>query len=184
MFVVIFLTPNFLFGCIQLNLRNEIMKKLLASVVLLGVSSSVFAVAPGGPNCGWGNMLLEGKSGMVNHFLAGTTNGTSGNATFGMTFGTNGCSVDGDLTYGGEKMVWFNNVLDQFTTDVAQGSGETINAVAVMMGVESQDRNQFNKLMHENFATLFPNQEVTSQNVMDSMLTVMANDEAMSKYVA
>ncbi len=129
-------------------------------------------------------MLLEGKNGLVMHILAGTTNGTSGNATFGMTFGTNGCSVNGNLSYGGEQMVWFDNILDQFTTDVAQGSGETITAVAVMMGVESQDRNRFNRLMHENFTTLFPNENVTSQKVLDSMVTVMANDKVMSKYVA
>ncbi len=160
------------------------MKKILACSVLLAATSSSFAAAPGGPNCGWGNMLLEGQTGLVTHILAGTTNGTSGNATFGMTFGTNGCSVDDPLTYGGEKMVWFDNILDQFSTDVAQGNGEALNAVAVMMGVEQQDRTQFDALMHENFAQLFPNETVTSQEVLNSMVAVMSNDTVMSKYVS
>ncbi len=160
------------------------MKKLLISSLLLSASTSAFAVAPGGPDCGWGNMLLEGQNGLAMHMFAGTTNGTSGNATFGMTFGTNGCSVDGALTYGGNKLVWFDNILDQFTTDVAQGSGEALNAVAVMMGIEKQDRAHFDHQMHENFAKLFPNEQVSSQQVMDSMLGVMADDKVLSKYLA
>jgi hypothetical protein len=39
-------------------------------------------------------MLFEGQRGTPAHFLASTTNGTSGNATFGMTSGTNGCSTN------------------------------------------------------------------------------------------
>jgi hypothetical protein len=96
-------------------------KKLMAGAVLLVASSAAMAEAPGGPNCGWGNMLFKGQSGMAAHFLASTTNGTSGNATFGMTSGTNGCSVNGTLTYGGKAMV--NAMLDEFSADVAVGEG-------------------------------------------------------------
>lgn len=159
------------------------MKKLLLSTALLGFSTFAIADAPGGPGCGWGNLLLEGQSGMVAHFGATTTNGTSGNATFGMTLGTNGCSVDGALTYGGNSLVWFDNVLDEYSTDVAQGQGETLNAVAVMIGVEQQDREKFGQLMHENFANLFPNTAVSSQEVMDSMVALMSKDPTLNKYV-
>ena len=65
------------------------MKKLFLCTVLLGSSTTALAVAPGGPNCGWGNLLLEGQSGLGPHLIAATTNGTSGNASFGLTFGTN-----------------------------------------------------------------------------------------------
>jgi len=40
------------------------MKKTLIAAALLGASTSAMAVAPGGPGCGWGNLLFEGKSGM------------------------------------------------------------------------------------------------------------------------
>ncbi|MEE9334439.1 MAG: DUF3015 domain-containing protein [Granulosicoccaceae bacterium] len=159
------------------------MKKVLASAILLACSSTTFADAPGGPTCGWGNMLLEGKTGLVNHMFALTTNGTSGNATFGMTFGTNGCSVEGPLTYGGDSLVWFDGILDEYSTDVALGHGEALEAVAVMIGVEPTDRTRFNDIMHENFALLFPTTETTSQEVLDSMVAVMAEDEKLKKYV-
>ena len=113
------------------------MKRLFSGLVLLAASSSAWAVAPGGPNCGWGNMLFSGDSGLVKHWLASSINATSGNATFGMTFGTNGCSVDGKLTYGGTAMV--SQIMDELSVDVAKGNGEALNAVAVSMGVEVVD---------------------------------------------
>jgi len=159
------------------------MKKTIAGVLLIGFSSTAFAVAPGGPGCGWGNALLEGKSGLAMHMLAGTTNGSYGNATFGMTSGTNGCSVDGALTYGGNSLVWFDGVLDEYSTDVALGHGEALGAVAVMIGVQPADRPLFNDVMHQNFDVLFPDTETTAQEVLDNMLVVMANDETLKKYV-
>ena len=157
------------------------MKKLMTGAVLLAVSSVVFAEAPGGPNCGWGNMLMKGKSGMGPHFLASTTNGTSGNATFGMTSGTNGCSVNGTLTYGGKAMV--NAMLDEFSTDVAVGHGNALTAVAVAYGVAEEDREAFAALTHQNFAVLFPNESVTADEVVAQLETLMKADMQLSQYV-
>jgi hypothetical protein len=156
------------------------MKKLVSSMILMGVSSAALAVAPGGPNCGWGNMLFEGKSGMASHFLASTTNGTSYNAIFGMTTGTNGCSVSEPLTYHGKKMI--SAVMDEFSSDVAQGHGEALNAVAVSMGIEPADRGEFAKVAHENFEVIFPNENVTAEEVVQSLTGVMKTNERLSKY--
>ncbi|WP_420468693.1 DUF3015 domain-containing protein [Panacagrimonas sp.] len=157
------------------------MKKLVAGAVLFAASSVAFAEAPGGPNCGWGNMLFKGQSGIAPHFLASTTNGTSGNATFGMTSGTNGCSVDGTLTYGGKAMV--NNMFDEFSADVAVGQGEALNAVAVAYGVAKEDRAAFAALAHQNFSTLFPNENVTADEVVTNLESLMKADARLGKYI-
>ncbi len=156
------------------------MKKLISGMILMGASSAALAVAPGGPNCGWGNMLFEGKSGIAPHFLASTTNGTSYNAAFGMTTGTNGCSVDEPLTYHGEEMV--SAVMDEFSSDVAQGHGEALNAVAVSMGIEPTDREEFAKVTHENFGVIFPHENVTAKEVVRSLNGVMKGNKRLSKY--
>ena len=39
------------------------MKKTLIAAALLGASTSAMAVAPGGPGCGWGNLLIETLNG-------------------------------------------------------------------------------------------------------------------------
>ncbi len=156
------------------------MKRLVSSTLLLLASSSAFAVAPGGPNCGWGNLLFDGQSGVVPHFAASTTNGTSGNHSFGMTTGTNGCSVDGALTYGGASML--ASMMDEFSEDAAKGEGEALTAVAVVLGVQPADRAKFAQLTHDNFSTIFPHQDVTADQVIGSLLDVMKSDEQMSKY--
>jgi len=162
---------------------NKAFGTAMATALLLAAAPGAQAEAPGGPDCGWGNMLLAGNSGLGSHLSASLINGTSGNATFGMTLGTNGCSVDGQLTYGGDAMVWFDQVIDEYSTDVAQGEGDALNAVAVMFGVAPEHREHFGSVMHANFATLFPDSEVTSQQVLDAMVGVMREDLTLSSYV-
>ena len=106
------------------------MKRILLGTLFTAVSLNAMAQAPGGPDCGWGNMLFEGQSGMAPHFLATTTNGTSGNATFGMTSGTNGCDTSVKLGYGGRSMLAMNGMLETIAEDMAQGQGEALDAYA------------------------------------------------------
>lgn len=159
------------------------MKRLIAAAFLLGATTVSHAEAPGGPDCGWGNLLFEGQQGLGPHLLAGTTNGSSGNASFGMTLNTNGCSTSGALSYSGDALVWFDDVMEEYSTDVARGDGDALEAVAVMIGVAPEDREHFGQVMHEHFATLFPSVDVTPAQVLESMTVVMRDDETLSAYV-
>ncbi|MEW6996222.1 DUF3015 domain-containing protein [Colwelliaceae bacterium BS250] len=158
------------------------MKKILITAALLTVSSTAMAASPGGANCGWGNMLFKGQSGTPSHVMASLTNGSTGNATFGMTFGTNGCSTSGALTYGGKEMVDVSMIMDEFTEDVARGDGEALTAVAVSMGVEEHDRANFKRTLHTNFDRMFPSENVTTEEVVATMFTVMEEDKQLAKY--
>ncbi len=156
------------------------MKKIIAGSLLILASSSAFAVAPGGGGCGWGNALFEGQSGPAPHVLAITTNGTSGNNTFGMTTGTNGCDVSGKLGYSGKSML--ASVMDEFSEDAAKGEGEALTAVSVAMGIQPADRAKFAQLTHDNFNTIFPDKDVTAEQVYNSLQQVMKTDAQLSKY--
>lgn len=158
------------------------MKKIILAGALLGVSMSASAVAPGGPGCGWGNMIFEGKSGLPIHLLATIVNGTSGNATFGMTSGTNGCNTDGSLTYNGSSLLGMTGVLEEVAHDVAVGQGEALTALSVSMGVDVQDRAHFNTVLHNNFASIFTSEDVTAAEVQANINAVLKADEALSKY--
>lgn len=155
---------------------------VFAGMLLLGASMSASAVAPGGPDCGWGNMLFEGQAGLPSHVVASITNGTSGNATFGMTSGTNGCSSDGALTYGGESWIKLSAMMDEFSEDVARGHGEALDAVAVLVGVKPEHRERFARTLHANFSTLFPHQDVTAEQVVSSMQEVLRADPQLAQY--
>lgn len=160
------------------------MKKILFAVILLGVSLSASAVSPGGPGCGWGNMLFDGDSGLGPHFAAATTNGTSGNKTFGMTSGTNGCSVQGDLTYGGQNLLAKAGVMEEVAHDMAVGHGQALTALTVAMGIHKQDRAHFDAVMHQHFDQVFPSQNVDAAQVMANIHAVMGQDTTLSAYVA
>ena len=157
------------------------MKKLLIASTLL-MSTSVLAEAPGSATCGWGNMLFKGQSGTPSHVLAATTNGSTGNNTIGMTFGTNGCSTKGKLSYGGKEMIDVSMIMDEFSEDVARGNGEALTAVAVSLGVVEADRALFKATMHDNFNAIFPSENATTEHVVSTMFTLMKNDTALVKY--
>ena len=159
------------------------MKKILIASALL-VSSSAMAAAPGGENCGWGNMLFKGQSGTPSHIMASLTNGSTGNATFGMTFGTNGCSTKGTITYGGKEMIDVSLIMDEFSEDVARGDGEALTAVAVSLGVTTEDRDLFKSTLHNNFDSLFPSADTTTEHVVSTMFTLMEQQKALVKYTS
>lgn len=158
------------------------MKRVLFASLLAVTSASAFAEAPGGPNCGWGNMLFKGHSGMPSHFVASTTNGTSGNATFGMTSGTNGCSTSGVLTYGGKPMLVLSGIMDELSEDMAKGEGEALTTYAVVLGVAPEDRAHFAAVTRAHFSEIFSAADVNEQQVHEATLAVLKADARLAKY--
>ena len=159
------------------------MKKFLAVIALSTISSAAFADAAGGNGCGWGQILFDGQSGPASHVLGLTTNSSTGNNTFGVTTGTNGCTSSGTITYGGKSMVAVGNHMDEFSEDVARGDGEVLTAVAVTLGVAPEDRAHFKETMHVNFGTLFPTQDVSQEEVLANMWQVLAADDTLNEYI-
>ena len=160
------------------------MKRTIIGLAFAAASAGSFAEAPGGGDCGWGNMLFAGQSGLLYHTLASWTNGTTGNATFGMTSGTNGCSSAGSLSYGGKSLINLSAVMDEFSEDVARGDGEVLSALAVSMGVEAQDRAHFKAELHDNFDAIFTSADVTTEEVVAAIMEVLSQDQALAKYAA
>lgn len=161
------------------------MKKLLIGFSLLLTSAASFAAAPGGPHCGWGNLLLEGSSGTANHVIAATTNGTSGNATFGMTSGTNGCSTSDRLTYSGQALAAIPGFMEAVAQDMAKGDGEALDALALSYEIQDQaDKAVFAKAMQQNFGQVFNQENISSEAFLHNVELVMQNNAKLQKYLA
>ena len=151
------------------------MKRTILGIALLASSSTAFA-------CGWGAMAFEGDSGLGPHLMASTTNGTSSNAVFGLTTGTNGCDASNVIKYKGSSV--FDSMLDVFIEDVARGEGEALDSLAVIYEIEEADRAVFASTMHENFTVIFPNENVTAHEVAMSVDKVLKANPRLAKYVA
>lgn len=157
------------------------MKKIIAGVILASASSFALANANGPAGCGLGStVIFPDANKWYQHVMAATTNGTSGNQTFGMTSGTLGCeSANGPLK---SAQVFMDENMDQLAADAATGQGETLAALAEVMGVEAADKAAFNRAMQSNFDAVFST-DATSSTAFEAMTAVMATDAELQKYL-
>ncbi|MEM7043698.1 MAG: DUF3015 domain-containing protein [Pseudomonadota bacterium] len=133
--------------------------------------------------CGVGTILWKGQSGVAPQILAVTTNGTSGNQTFGITSGTLGCTKDGVVSPPAEVRMLVVSQLDNLAKDVARGEGETLASLASAMKVEAEDQPLLYATLKSNFARIFPADDVSADEVLVSVQQVMAEDETLARYV-
>lgn len=141
---------------------------MLGAAVML----SAPAQAIDSTGCGLGSMAWRGQSGILPQVAAATTNGTFGNQTFGITFGTSGCDPNGRITGGTQKMVlaFLENNLEQFAMDAAAGEGETLTTLAGIMDMNEAD---VAAKTYQNFAVLFPNENVDAVDVTLKFYEIM-----------
>ncbi|EKO3678029.1 DUF3015 family protein, partial [Vibrio metschnikovii] len=141
------------------------MKKLFAVAALVALPFSNAVMADSDIGCGVGTMIFDGKEGKVFKVLGATTNGTSGNQTFGITFGTLGCDGTGTINSAQKLALFIDGNLDNLARDIARGEGETLATLSEVWGIQASDKAAFNQLAKENFANVFQSENVTSQEV-------------------
>jgi hypothetical protein len=156
------------------------MKKLCAVAILAAFPAVAMADNVG--QCGWGSKLMAGQSGVVPQVAAVTTNGTFGNQTFGITTGTSGCTQDGTVSSNWRTSLFIDGNKENLARDMSIGSGESLDSLAHLMGVEAQDRAAFNRVAKENMARIFPSQDVSTQQVAAALREVLANNAQLSRY--
>ena len=155
------------------------MKKIIAGALLAASSTVTFAASPAG--CGLGTaVVFKDANEWHEHVLAATTNGTSGNQTFGMTSGTLGCEAANGPLAG--VQTFMDNNMDQLAMDVAKGQGETLAALAEIVGVEAADQTTFNAKLQASFDYMFY-EEATSETAYQAMKETMESDLVLKKYL-
>src|SRR6476619_628295 len=156
------------------------MKKLLIAVAVALPMSAMAAGENNIGNCGWGSKLFDGQSGIAPQVLGATTNGTFGNQTFGITSGTSGCTQDGTVKSSWKTALFIDGNREALARDMSVGSGETLDSLALLMGVEVQDRDAFNRAAKANFARIFVND--ATPEIMAALRLVLAQDAQLSRY--
>src|SRR4051794_27285904 len=157
------------------------MKKLLAVAAVAAVFP-LSAMADNIGNCGWGAKLFDGQSGVAPQVLAVTTNGTFGNQTFGITSGTSGCTQDGTVKSSWKTALFIDGNKEALARDMSVGSGEALDSLAHLMGVEAQDRNAFNRVAKENLSKIFAAD--STNDIMANFRQVLAADTQLARYTA
>jgi len=133
-------------------------------------------------SCGWGSKLMDGQSGIAPQVLGATTNGTSGNQTFGISSGTSGCTQDGVVKSSWKTAMFIDGNKQKLARDMSTGGGETLESLASLIGVQDEDKTAFYNLTRENFARIFPSENPTTDQVMASLKQVLSSDGQLAQY--
>ncbi|MCB1197276.1 MAG: DUF3015 family protein [Bdellovibrionota bacterium] len=91
--------------------------------------------------CGLGSMLFQDDK-QISQILAATTNGTSGNQTFGISTGTSNCTSNGLVKIDKETQAYVEVNYDVLQKDIARGEGETLAGFASLLGCNTQPLGQ------------------------------------------
>ncbi len=155
------------------------MKKFIAGAALAVAATSSFA-SPAG--CGLGTaVVFPDANEWYEHVMAATTNGTSGNQTFGMTSGTLGCEgANGPLKL---ARVFMDQNMEQLAADSARGQGESLDALTTLIGVDAADKAEFTQTVQSNFDSIFVSTEASSEQAYDALVSIMAENEKLAKYL-
>ena len=73
--------------------------------------------------------------------------------------------------------------IDKLASDMSVGRGETLNTLADLMGVPSQDKPAFFQATRDNFSTIFADDKTTAGQVLSAMNSVLAQDATLAAYV-
>lgn len=129
-------------------------KGLLLAVAALVLASAAKAAGHTSAGCGLGSILFDKKEAKVHLILAATTNGTSGNQTFGISSDTLGCTSNGVVKNDKKLEVFAAVNFEKIQKEMVQGGGEYLAGLSTLMGV--QDKGAFFKLAQSRYETIVP----------------------------
>jgi hypothetical protein len=86
--------------------------------------------------------------------MMATTNGTFGSQTFGISFGTSGCTNDGQVMAARKPDMFVASTFENLSEDLARGQGEHLASLGTMMGVSVEHQPAFFSLAQEPVSNL------------------------------
>ena len=159
------------------------MKKLVAVAAVAALFPAVALAQQNNiGSCGWGSKVFDGQSGVAPQVLGATTNGTSGNQTFGITFGTSGCTQDGAVRSTWKTAMFIDSNKERLARDMSVGEGEALESLAHLLGVEPADRAAFNRIARDNMQRIFPSENAGTEQVVTALRAVLMSDAKLARY--
>jgi hypothetical protein len=154
-----------------------------AVLVAAGAASAAEATLPakggravyGVAGCGVGSLIFGDQPGFV-QVLAATTNGISGNQTFGITTGTLNCGEGAFSTKGAQLFIEANK--EALAKDASRGSGETISTLSHIAGCK--DATAVGATLQKNFTAIFPSSDAKTEAVIENVLSTLKGDKALA----
>lgn len=162
---------------------------LMLTGLLVSLQSGLaFAVNPdNGPGCGLGKLAwadYKTPKNIAPQVMMATTNGTFGSQTFGISFGTSGCTNDGKVMAGHQTSLFVASTFDTLSSDMAKGGGEHLAALATLMGIPVEQQPAFFVMAQQQYLVLVEAGEVSSVAVVKALQDAMTGYPALAQVSA
>ena len=145
------------------------MKKIVISLsAIIALGSFASASVNSQTGCGLGSVLIKDDSSAVMLALQATTNGTSGNQTFGITSGTLGCKKT-KFVMNERASEFVASNMDTLAKEIAMGHGESLDTLDELL--EVKNRLAFNAKLQENYNKIYSSKSVKMADVLDNIST-------------
>ncbi len=149
-------------------------KILLLIISIFFISSTVYAgvVEDNIGKCGLGSKIWGKRDGLLAHFFAISTNYYT--IIPGTISGTSGCQTLNSSSLNNQKVEYFvaNNMTD-LAEDISRGDGEYLDTLAVLLEVDGENKDIFNKKLQTNFKEIYSSPEVSPSDVTDNIINVL-----------
>lgn len=157
-------------------------KRALIVMAIAALPVSSFAAGENNVGCGLGSKVFDGQKGIAPQVLAATTNGTSGNQTFGISTGTLGCTQDGAVRSTWKTSMFIDGNLERLARDMSRGSGESLDSLAQLIGVKEEHKAHFFHVTKSNFERIYSADLVNAKDIMAGLRATLAADQTLAGY--
>ena len=145
------------------------MKKILTLTLFTALTATT-ALANPNTGCGLGSKVITKQDSVLMQVFAATTNGTSGNQTFGITSGTSGCAKPAKFVSNDKANEFVASNMDTLALDISNGQGEALSTLATLLNVSNKDT--FASILQANFDKIYTSENVSSANVIDNIVAL------------
>lgn len=166
-------------------MRKIVVFSLALACVCAQAASALAAPNPDtGPGCGLGKLAwsdYKGQKQIAPQVMMATTNGTFGSNTFGISFGTSGCTNDGVIMKTAQVDVFASINFENLSQEMAQGQGEHLASLATLMGVPAEHQAEFFAMAQAKYTSLIQSGETTSVAMLKALQDAMAAHPVLAK---
>ena len=153
-----------------------------ALMFALNTSLSLAGISDNGPGCGLGKLAwgeYKSPKNIAPQVMMATTNGTFGSQTFGISFGTSGCTNDGKVMAEHQANLFVASAFDTLSEDMAKGGGEYLTVLATLMGVPTEQQPAFFAMTQEHYRRLVDSGEISSVALITALQNTMTSQSRL-----
>ncbi|WP_447976631.1 DUF3015 domain-containing protein [Candidatus Nitrospira bockiana] len=165
-------------------MKRGLLAMLIVSTVAVH-SPIVWAANPDtGPGCGLGKLAwgdFKGQKQIAPQVMMATTNGTFGSQTFGISFGTSGCTNNGVIMRTELVNAFASATYESLSQEMAQGHGEHLTSLATLLEIPAEQQPEFFAVAQANYRTIMQAEDQSPSAMVKSLQAALAAHPTLGK---